>query len=106
MTMKVRRKYARFFWDNVSKEPHATGCWLWMGGRDKNGYGYYCSGGSVRCAHRVAYEQLVGTIPEGLHIDHLCRNPSCVNPEHMEPVTLLENLQRGRDRAAADKAFR
>jgi hypothetical protein len=46
-------------------------------------------------AHRVAYEQFVGTVPDGLELDHLCENKACVNPGHLEPVTRSENVRRG-----------
>ena len=73
----------------------ATGCWLWTGVRDRKGYGQlWCHGRTAR-SHRVAYELERGPIPPGLTIDHLCRNPSCVNPMHLEPVTRLENFRRG-----------
>lgn len=55
----------------------------------------YASGGSAGYAHRVAYEALVGPIPGGLVLDHLCRNPGCYNPTHLEPVTNAENIRRG-----------
>lgn len=74
------------------------GCWIWRGTTDAHGYGEIGLGGDrapTRKVHRVAYEQLVGPIPEGLTIDHLCRTPSCVNPEHLEPVPLTVNIQRG-----------
>lgn len=81
------------FWLKV----HATGfCWYWLGGKNAQGYGNVSVGGTTRRAHRVAYEILVGSIPEGLVVDHLCRNPSCVNPDHLEPVTPRENTLRGR----------
>jgi len=79
------------FWGKVSKGP---GCWTWNASTDGNGYGMFQSLGMAR-AHRWAYEHIVGPIPDGLVLDHLCRNPGCVNPEHLEPVTNDENLSRG-----------
>jgi hypothetical protein len=72
------------------------GCWRWMG-QTAGGYGRFYIIGEKRTvpAHRFAYEWLVGPIPEGLCIDHLCRVRNCVNPDHMEPVTNRENLMRG-----------
>lgn len=70
-------------------------CWLWQRYCDRNGYGQVGRDGRVVYAHRAAYEMFVGEIPPGLVIDHLCRNPSCVNPEHLEPVTNKENSRRG-----------
>lgn len=73
-----------------------TGCWLWIGSRQPKGYGKFWPN-KRRCvlAHRWSYESSVGPIPDGLQIDHLCRNPRCVNPEHLEPVTRKVNLLRG-----------
>ena len=76
----------------------SDGCWQWTGATQANGYGRFGLGGrngKVVLAHRFAYEQYVGPIPDGLTIDHLCRNTSCVNPGHMEPVTREENARRG-----------
>jgi hypothetical protein len=67
-------------------------CWLWKGHVGPNGYGY---AGKGKLAHRVVYEALVGPIPDGLDLDHLCRVRACVNPAHLEPVTRAENLWRG-----------
>lgn len=75
-----------------------TGCWEWQGYRIR-GYGTFHYGGP-KMAHRVAYELLVGPIPEGLQLDHLCRNPPCVNPAHLEPVTPRENVLRSNARHA------
>lgn len=72
-----------------------TGCWEWLTGKDGNGYGVRRWKGRRLMAHRVMYEELVGSIPEGLQLDHLCRNTSCVNPLHLEPVTNQENTKRG-----------
>jgi hypothetical protein len=71
-------------------------CWTWTGvARGTGGYGGFRYDGRMQFAHRVSYELLVGPIPEGLVIDHLCRNRKCVNPEHLEPVTQTENMARG-----------
>lgn len=71
-------------------------CWLWTGAIDKAGYGRIGRGSyEVLYAHRVAWELAVGPIPEGMHIDHLCRVRNCVNPDHLEVVTNRENALRG-----------
>lgn len=76
-------------------EPMPTGCLVWQGKRDKQGYGrMYAYGTNSYLAHRFAYEQFIGPIPEGMQVDHLCRNQSCVNPEHLEAVTPLVNTHR------------
>lgn len=72
----------------------ATGCWNWKGRPNSRGYGRINFVGKRVFAHRAMYETLVGPIPEGLTIDHLCRNKLCVNPAHMEPVTAAENTRR------------
>jgi len=70
-------------------------CWLWTMGKNSKGYGYVRLDGKTRQVHRVVYEALVGPIPKGMTLDHLCRNPACVNPAHLEPVSMRENLLRG-----------
>jgi len=82
------------FDEKWTPEPN-TGCWLWLGALDTPGYGQVRQRGKMLMAHRVAYERWVGEVPAGLHVDHLCRQRCCVNPEHLEPVTNAENLRRG-----------
>ena len=73
-----------------------TGCWVWTAYRDRDGYGVVSdTSNRGRRAHRAVYELHVGPIPEGLQLDHLCRNTGCVNPAHLEPVTCRVNLLRG-----------
>lgn len=74
---------------------NGTPCWIWTGVTMKSGYGKVWFNGRNRSTHRVVYELLVGPIPEGLQLDHLCRNRSCCNPQHLEPVTCRENVRRG-----------
>jgi hypothetical protein len=71
-----------------------SGCWEFQGSRTPTGYGVAWDGTKHTSAHRVSYELLVGPIPDGLEIDHNCRNRACCNPAHLEPVTHLENLRR------------
>jgi len=80
------------------------GCWLWTASKDRKGYGKFKMAGRVHRAHRVSYEMHVGPIPDGLELDHLCRNRMCVNPDHLEPVTTQENLLRGDTIAACNAA--
>lgn len=86
------------FWVKVQEQP--SGCWGWTGRIDRYGYAQYSERGQMVGAHRVSYTALCGPIPTGLQVDHLCRNRACVNPDHLEPVTQLENARRG---AAARK---
>lgn len=72
-----------------------AGCWMWTGAGDKKGYGRINIDGKIRLTHRVYYEIMVGKVPDGLELDHLCRNPSCCNPSHLEPVTRKVNTDRG-----------
>lgn len=73
----------------------STGCWEWVGARSHPGYGSTSFNGKNTPTHRLMYELLVAPIPAGLVIDHLCRNPPCCNPAHLEPVTMRENILRG-----------
>lgn len=82
------------FWEKVNK---TNSCWEWTAFVDKAGYGRIQKGGRsdpVLYAHRLSYELHVGPIPEGMSIDHLCGNRICVNPDHLEAVTLSVNTQR------------
>jgi len=72
-------------------------CWLWRGASNGKGYGKYWHAGRMVYAHRFSYEQHHGEIPVGLVLDHTCRNRACVNPMHLEPVSVRENTIRGHE---------
>ena len=107
--MEVKSALERFNEKFVVNEE--TGCWEWTASFNAGGYGQFWLKGKMRRAHRVAWVLYKGFIPDGLHMDHLCHTwavaagtcdggPSCphracVNPEHLEPVTQQENIQRG-----------
>lgn len=79
------------FWSKVDR----TGaCWIWTGASHEGGYGRFWDGSRLVPAHRWSYQAVRGPIPDGLHIDHLCRTPACVNPAHLEPVTPAVNAMR------------
>lgn len=83
------------FWSKTRFEPD-TGCFEWTAYRNpRGGYGRFKRHGKLEVAHRVAFELTVGEIPDGLTLDHLCRNTACVNPLHLEPVSMTENIRRG-----------
>ena len=86
------------FWPKVKK---TETCWLWLGAKKTNGYGRIRNGRDIY-VHRFAYELLVGTIPKGLTIDHLCRNRACVNPAHLEAITNKDNILRGKGLSARE----
>jgi hypothetical protein len=89
------------FWINVDGEGADT-CWIWRGCRfsGSGGYGLFPIRGKSMKAHRWSYEFMVGAIPEGLQLDHLCRNRACVNPWHLEPVTARVNNSRSQSLSA------
>lgn len=88
--------YELSFWYrfNAKLRINGGGCWEWTGAKNR-GYGTTVYDGRQRSCHHMTYTLLVGEIPKGLQIDHLCRNPACCNPAHLEPVTASENCKRG-----------
>lgn len=96
-----RKRRGAGFWSQVRDD---GGCWIWVGSIANTGYGQWKDNGRPMSAHRWAYEFMVGPVPDGLQLDHLCRNRACVNPWHLEPVTIRVNLLRGDTLAAANVA--
>ena len=92
-TTSLRRTAESRFWEKVDR----TGdCWLWIATLNNKGYGQFWDGTLLVLAHRWSYEHHREPIPDGMVIDHRCRTPACVNPEHMEVVTQAENMARAR----------
>ena len=105
----AKARFAQRYWMDPK-----TGCWLWTGYVGEDGYGQFSVNGKGRRAHRVSYELHVGPIPEGMTLDHRCHNSDdscpggvcthrrCVNPGHLEVVTNVENVMRGKGFAAEE----
>lgn len=89
---KRTQRLIKRFWKFTKK---TDGCWLWLGYKNPKGYGRMNEKNKTNYVHRFSYEIHKGKIPKGLCIDHLCRNTSCVNPDHLEAVTQRENILRG-----------
>lgn len=90
------------FWEKVAV---TDGCWEWTASRQANGYGQFWRGGGVKIvAHRLAWELTNGPVPDGMQLDHLCRNRGCCNPSHLEVVTPRENTLRSPINPAAINA--
>ena len=87
--MYLYKGYKEKFLNKIQKSD--SGCWLWTGHIDRHGYGR----NGPKQAHRRSYELHIGEIPKGMQLDHLCRVRNCVNPNHLEPVTPKENVNRG-----------
>lgn len=82
------------FWRKV--QVVTSGCWEWTASKNQTGYGLFgIRSGRMRASHRVAYEALVGPVPDGKELDHLCRVRGCANPVHLEPVDHRTNVRRG-----------
>lgn len=82
------------FWENVDRWSDPEACWRWIGPDTAPGYGVWRPGDGSHRAHRYAWEQLVGPVPDGLELHHKCENPGCVNPHHLEPLTHKEHQAR------------
>jgi hypothetical protein len=92
--MMVSLLTLRRLWSKVDKHC-PNGCWIWTGSENGAGYGELRIEYKKHYAHRLVYEIMKGSIPKGFHLDHLCRTPCCVNPDHLEAVTPRENVIRG-----------
>jgi hypothetical protein len=92
----------KLFWSKVSVDK-ATGCWMWTGKVNMDGYGR-CRTMGMNSSHRASYLMCVGPIPAGTNILHLCDTPACVNPSHLQPGTQKENMQQAARRGRLNYA--
>jgi len=93
--MKMKECDLERFVEKIECGPEIDSCWEWIAGKNNKGYGTFSVGGNMFLSHRVSYMLYNGNIPKSLQIDHLCRNHSCVNPDHLEAVSGKENCRRG-----------
>lgn len=96
-----RRTALQRFWMKVAEPDPVTGCWMWLASVDEKGYGYFWAGSRTN-AHRFAYEQFIGPIPDGMFTLHYCDTPGCVNPRHLWLGTHAANM---RDRDTKGRAL-
>jgi len=83
-------------WKYIKFPSDPKDCWIWIGGMMGKRYGTFCFMLKQHQAHRFVYELLVGKVPKGKELDHLCREKKCVNPDHLEPVRHKINCSRGK----------
>lgn len=102
LAVRVRATAEERYWPKVERREDDE-CWPWLGYLNRDGYGQFRGNGEV-LSHRFGYAVTVGPIPEGLTLDHLCRNRACQNPAHLEPVTMRENALRGNGFPAVNAA--
>ena len=100
--MSAEKKYTERMMARVVRSE--DGCWVWTGAMSTKGYGYFQFRGKLWRAHRAMYTLVRGEIPDGLSLDHLCRNRACINPEHLEAVPIRVNIMRGASLGAVNAA--
>lgn len=89
---KTMRDLIKYITDRV--EIDSNDCWNWTLFRDRQGYGYAHINRKRQASHRVSYTAFIGPIPEGYHVDHVCWNPACCNPNHLQVLTASDNCRR------------